>query len=236
MRPIRTLTFVLLVVNAAFFLAYLVTRVILWFGPAVPSKLEALLQEFDVDAEGNIPTWYSIVLLAAAGGLALLIGVLRRRQAQSRWGWWIASGILLLLLSLDESASIHEQAFEPMQRLFGVLSGPFAFAWVIAGLAAVVVVLLVFARFYLSLPNDTKLGIGIGGLVYLGGALGVEMLAGALVPYLVPIGQGTSFAMNVLSGIEELLEMTGVVLVIRAFLVHLARHVTPSGTLEIKLV
>jgi hypothetical protein len=236
MRPIRTATFALLAINAGIFVAYLITRVILWSGTPLPATVQSLLQEFDVDAEGTVPTWYSVVLLAAAGGLALLTGVLRRREGQSRWGWWIAAGIVLMLLSLDESASIHEQAFVPMQRLFGVMSGPFAFAWVIAGLAAVAVVIIVFARFYLSLPNDTKLGLGIGAVVYLGGSLGMEMLAGALVPYLVPIGSGTSFAMNVLSGIEELLEMTGVVLVIRAILVHLARHVTPAGKLELSLV
>lgn len=233
---IRAVTTVLLIVNGAIFALYIVTRVILWSGVQVPGRIEQLLQEFDVDAEGNVPTWYSVLLLAAAGGLALLTGVLRRRQAQPRWGWWTASGIVLLLLSLDESASIHEQAFEPMQQLFGVTSGPFKFAWVIAGLAAVIVVLIVFARFYLSLPNDTKVGLGIGAVVYLGGALGMEMLAGAVQPYLVPVGSSTSFAMNMLSGVEELVEMTGVVLVIRAILVHLARHVTPAGTLEIKLV
>ncbi len=89
MRPIRTITVVLLAINAGIFIAYVVSRAILWSGVVLPVTASSLLQELDVDAEGQIAAWYSVLLLAAAGALAILTGALRRREGQHRWGWWL---------------------------------------------------------------------------------------------------------------------------------------------------
>ena len=66
-----------------------------------------LLRVLWVDAEGNLPTWFSSTLLLSGSGLAFLIGFARRSQHLPHVSWLVLSG-LVLGLSIDESASIHE--------------------------------------------------------------------------------------------------------------------------------
>jgi hypothetical protein len=227
--PIRGIFVALLVIDVVIVVIYDVVITTLWSGVALPSTVAIFLERWDVDAEVAVPTWYSTLLLAAAGLLALGIGLLGRTVRRARWGWWVAIGIVLVALSADEASAFHEIAVRPVQTLLHITAGPFLFAWVVPAAIVVVITFVVFARFYFGLPPDTRIGVGVGAAVFLVGALGMEMIQGAFVYQLEVPGTGTSFALDLLSGAEELLEITGSTLLIVAFLRHLARHTLEPG-------
>jgi hypothetical protein len=168
--------------------------------------------ELDVGAEGSIAAWLSSsALLACAAALAWLA---RRDGPARRRAWW-GLALVFACLSLDEAASVHEKAIDPLQSALGT-SGPLLYAWVIPGAVAVGAVGLAFVPFLRRLERATAgLFLAAGGL-YVGGALGFEVLSGALAPESGPPG----WPYVLVATTEELLEMLGITL----FLASTARY------------
>src|SRR5262245_46411453 len=88
---------------------------------------------FNLDAEGNVSTWFSSILLTVCGGLAGVIAVIKFHRNDQFRREWMALSLLFLAMSLDETAAIHETIMTTM-RHFKPTHGPFYFAWVIPGL------------------------------------------------------------------------------------------------------
>ena len=65
------------------------------------------LRAFDLNKEQTFPATFSGVLLLAAGGLALLNGLVRSETASGR-RWWIVLALVFAFLGLDEIAALHE--------------------------------------------------------------------------------------------------------------------------------
>ena len=89
-----------------------------------PAKLTSLFDfvkyQLDLKIEQNVATWYSSVLLLAAAAAAALNF---RRSAASRFKWieragWGGLCVLLIALSADETATIHET----LARLFNAMN------------------------------------------------------------------------------------------------------------------
>ncbi len=63
---------------------------------------------FNLNNEGNAPSWYSSMTLALCAGLLAAIG-LDKRQKHSRYAaHWLVLAAIFIYLSLDEAAEIHE--------------------------------------------------------------------------------------------------------------------------------
>ena len=181
---------------------------------------------FDLNAEGNIPALFSAGLWLGASALALVC--MRRSHAE---GWplgiyWPIMAALFLYLGIDEAVMIHE-------RVGGVLgdkyafSGAFLYAWVVAGLAFLGLVGLVFLRFLAALrPINLALLVLAAG-VFVSGAVGVEMMgaafdSGGQVPGTFALGLNWRRA----NALEEGLEMLGIILLIHVML----RFATDAGS------
>lgn len=180
------------------------------------ADLEEYLIAFDLDAEGNIPTWYSsFALLAAAVLLGIIAGHVRRRQ-QPYAGHWQALAILIGVLSIDEIAQLHEH----LGRLHEVWKthGLFYFAWVIPGALAALATGVIFLRFLLHLPAATRHRFVVAAVVFCGGALGVEAISGWRAE---TMGMNNMTA-SLIATVEEDMEMIGVALVVVALLRHMA--------------
>ena len=65
------------------------------------------LRAFDLNKEQTFPATFSGILLLAAGGLALLNGIVRSETARGR-RWWIVLALVFAFLGLDEIAALHE--------------------------------------------------------------------------------------------------------------------------------
>ncbi|GAB3467652.1 hypothetical protein AB1207_12470 [Kineococcus endophyticus] len=159
----------------------------------------------DVNAETNLPSWYSAVLLTVTGLVTFEVG----RQALvegRRWAWhWMVLGAGFCYLSLDELVALHERFVGPMTAVVGD-SGVFKYAWVAAALPAVVLVALFYARFLLALPRRTAALVLLAGALYVGGSVGLEMVANALSD------SGFSeqgLLLGTLQTVEEACEMVG---------------------------
>jgi hypothetical protein len=159
---------------------------------------------FDVDWEQSIPTWYSGFALLIAAGLLLGIAGRRRVDGERDARYWYGLAAGFVALSFDEVAGFHETLQTAMG---GGWTGPGAL------LAAAVGVL--YAPFLWRLPGRTRVLFAVAGAVFLGGVLGIESLTTELMPVLKTVD---SLEYKLLAGLEEGLEMYGVVLFIHALL------------------
>lgn len=164
-----------------------------------------------LDSEANLPTWWSSLLLAAAGGLALLTArrTLHPHVAAHRRLWPLL-GVGLLVMSLDETALIHEAIVGGQFESLIDHGGAFAFAWVVPGLVVVGALAVAYLRFVLTLPGASRSAFLAGAVVYVASALGLEMVDG-----IVNGDDATLRTSKVLvAGAQELGEMVGTVLLL----------------------
>jgi hypothetical protein len=92
------------------------------------------LAAFDLDSEGSIASWCSIVLLFSCGLTTLLVRRLRvaARCATTEGRLWFAVSVLWFTMSVDEGASLHEAFKELMARLTGTrILGDGSIYWVL---------------------------------------------------------------------------------------------------------
>ena len=98
------------VLGAVVLLLLLANGLSLWFefGLGRPT-VYGFVQEFDVDRENNVPTYFSALILLIAGCLAGLIALWQVAQGSVFARHWIALAPLFLFLSVDEAISLHER-------------------------------------------------------------------------------------------------------------------------------
>ncbi|MBM3500268.1 MAG: hypothetical protein FJX74_16545 [Armatimonadetes bacterium] len=190
--------------------------------PSVPC--DTLL---DLRGEGNLPAYWSTALLLVAGLGLLLVGQAEAPRDRRQGRAWRALGLIFLYLSADECAQLHELA-RRVPRDWLPDSPLFYWPWVLFGAAAVIVLSVAFWRFLWALPRDTRCHLVVAGGLYVGGALGLELLGAA-----IEHNHWSEGLLVLEEAAEELLEMLGVVCLLHAVLCHLGRH-TPPVSLQVE--
>lgn len=161
--------------------------------------------------EGNLPTWYSAVLLFSCA-LALFVVAAEVRHAKGLFlRRWQLLGVIFVYLSIDESVQLHEH----LNGLFS-FRGALYFGWIIPVAVALVPLALGYLRLLLGLPAPIRRRFVIAGVMYVGGALGMEIPLGLWVER---HGEDT-LGYAVIDWVEETLEMAGAAL----FLLAIVRH------------
>jgi hypothetical protein len=203
--------------------------------------LEAMfIRMFDLNGEANFPAWFSSALWLIAAHHCYRIHMACRdraplkRQAPS----WLALAVGSVVLSLDETATIHESIGAIIDTMRGNPSGieP-VYSWVELAAPLVALAGLSFVPFLLRLPAATALGLIAAGAIYLGGAMGMETL-GSLKEskVLSAFPFGLTWGRDI--AIEEFLEMAGTIAfaaVLRFELRRLASGLAPKSTLAIAM-
>ena len=181
-------------------------------------RLLELIDALNVNEENNVPTFFSaLLLLSCAALLAIIAGKPGASAREARyWGWL---SVIFFLLALDEDASIHELWVKPLQHLLDA-GGPLYFAWVILYGLGVAAIGVVYLRFVLRLPQPTRRLALLAGFLYVGGAIGFEMIGGW---YYWRIGGVENFVYAVIVAVEEFLEMCGSILFLYTLLGYLDR-------------
>jgi hypothetical protein len=171
-----------------------------------------------VDEEQSVPTLYSVLVLIADASVFAIIAHAHRRTGRADAWNWAALSLLFLSLALDEALSLHERTVDPLRELLGIEGGPLWFAWVVPAILVVTIFGIAFIGFYRRLDRPTRGRLGAAGALFVGGAVGVEMI-GAW--YASGHGAGTmTFAL--LAAAEEALEMLGATLALYGLLAHIA--------------
>lgn len=229
MRPIspRKVLSLLLAVIGVLVLASLATQVLRFHLGHDYAK--GLVPAFFVDRENNVPTWFSTILLFLCAILLAVIAAARHAAGDRFARHWTVLAGGFVLMSLDEAAGIHELLIQPMRQTLEA-GGAFYFSWIIAGMGLVALLGLYFLRFVIELEVRWRRLFLAAAALYLGGALGLEMVGGAWVD-----ARGfDNFTYTLIALAEETLEMLGASLFVYGLLAFIAaerREVrVPLGT------
>jgi hypothetical protein len=133
----------------------------------------------------------------------------------------VALSLIFAYLSLDEISDLHglwrQFTLPDSYRLPGTTDPNYA--WVVPGLVLVVALAIAFRRFVLELPARTRRLVVLAGAIYIGGAIGAELVGGLIVN-----ATWNNTAFLIVSALEEVGEMLGIALFIYALLLHLGGH------------
>jgi hypothetical protein len=171
-----------------------------------------IFRMFDIGHEVNVPTFFSVVLFFILSACALICGMYDRflQKLKKDWTPWIFISVLLLFLSFDELAQVHEQLTYHTQNVLGGVSGLFYFAWVIPYGIILLLISFYLIPFLLKLSTTTKYTIIGGALVFVLGAIGMEMIGARFYE----IGGVYHPGFIIGSSLEEFMEITGLLIAV----------------------
>jgi hypothetical protein len=179
------------------------------------NNVKGLIPLFDLNGEQNIPTFFSVLLMICIALLLAVIAVLKRKQKTHDASKLAILSFLFLYMAYDEGFQVHEMLIAPVRELLGNGNlGILYYAWVIPGLALVLVVALFFARFVLCLPTATRRAFLMAAALYVGGSIGFELIGGAYDE----LHGWNNLKYNMISTAEESLEIAGLIVFLWALL------------------
>jgi len=195
--------------------------------------VEPFITLFSVTVEQNVPTWYASGLLLIAAVVAGAVGKLAPREPRGLRRGWFVLATLLAALSLDDTAGLHERFGDVGADLTNGASagGLLHFTWVVPGFLGACLIVLAVVQLTRRLRTHARRQLTFGIALFLGGALGLEMISGVV---LEAVGDGLAYAL--VTGLEELLEMLGVVVILRGMLQLVEVRRTGAGALSLRYV
>ncbi|AFZ08484.1 hypothetical protein Osc7112_4159 [Oscillatoria nigro-viridis PCC 7112] len=217
LAPGAVTQFLLRVVTCLAVLSFL-SQISLYYLPDYPLR-EYLAKVFNVDAERNLPTFYSFLALLFSSLLLGAIAYAKNLDSDRYKNHWKILSFIFLYLSLDEAGQLHEKFIDPTRSLLNG-SGFLYFTWIVPFGLLVVIFLLSYSKFVFHLPVSTRKLFVAACALYIAGAIGMEIPGGYLfstmgmesVPYLI------------VASIEELLEMLGIVVFIHALMSYIKTY------------
>lgn len=178
-----------------------------------------------VDLEGNVPSWYSSMLLLAAASAAGLLSLGERASGGPHWRAWRLLAVGFAAMSCDEAAGLHEHLTAPLRFLLDDAPA-LRYPLVLPGVAIAAATWVYLARFLRDLPPVSRRRLLASGAVFLAGALGFETMGGWYDPTL----HGESATYLALTHAEETCELLGVTGALYGMLRHFE---TAVGTMRI---
>ncbi|MBE9190402.1 hypothetical protein IQ230_08520 [Gloeocapsopsis crepidinum LEGE 06123] len=207
---------ILLYIAVALLCAHLLGQFTEYFLPDYFSR-DFLAELFNLNREFNIPTLYATSLLLTSSILLAIIAYAKQVRGDRFVRYWMALSIIFLYLATDEIISLHERTVEPLRSKLNT-GGLLYYTWIIPGAIFVLLCLLVFRRFLRNLPSKTRQLILLAGTIFISGALGVEAVGG----YYADLHGEQSMVYAMIAGIEEFLEMLGIIVFIYALLSYIS--------------
>ena len=205
----RKLRSILLYISGVLFAAHLVGEIGIY---AFDANKNWLLP-FNMDREFNIPTLFSSTIMLAC---AYILNEIKKVSEKLPSKDWRLLSKIFIFLAIDEFFQIHEIFIIPGLRPY--LSPALGSTWVIPYTALVIYLGWRFNKFLRSLKKQTRQKFLQSAIVFLTGAIGMEVVGS----YLVRSGiiRLHSLWYGSITGIEELLEILGLIM----FLTTLANY------------
>ena len=139
----------------------------------------SLLRWVDLNEEAVPPAWFSALLWQLAALLAYAVFLEHESQGYPHRTYWLSMVPLFLFLSLDETVGVHEKIGSAIESHF-VFTGFLFYAWVIFGIAFVMVIGGLYVRFLWMLRRTFSALFFASASLFLSGALVVEMIGAAV--------------------------------------------------------
>ena len=183
---------------------------------------------FNLDRELNFPTWYSALTIVFCAILLRIIALGKKQQGDRYARDWQLLSVIFFILAIDEVVSIHEILIIP--EVSDALNLPWFLhsMWVIPGTIFVVWFARRFGKFVRHLPFKSRRQFILAACTYIGGALVMEMVGSHFAE---SIGQ-QHILYAAIATVEEVLEMTGIIMFIYALLHYLSQW---TSTLDLQL-
>lgn len=178
-------------------------------------KERYLVNLFSLDKEFNFPTWYQAISELICSLLMLIIYMAAKVDNDRFKYHWLGLSFIFILIATDEMLVLHEQIISPLRSFLGT-SGFLYMAWIIPATILGLVFLIAYFNFLRSLPFTTRKRFISAGLIFVLGAVGLEAVGGRV---LTEVGIN-NLLYSLITHLEEILEMTGIVLFIYALLLH----------------
>ncbi|GAA2720456.1 hypothetical protein [Cellulomonas aerilata] len=168
------------------------------------------IQFLALNKEMGLPAWTSSVLLVLVAQALWLLADVDRTTHRRRWARQerLLAG-LFVYLSVDEATALHEQTIYPLRTALD-LGGALFFSWVVLFVPLAAVVAALCLRWVRGLPRVAGRLVVLAGVLYLGGAVGMEMVGSWMFTQGL---EGTMRYAGVVA-LEEGLEMLGALLML----------------------
>lgn len=174
---------------------------------------------FNLDKEGNIPTLYAAVTTLPCAGLLAVIAAARKKQEKREYLYWAGLAVIFLFLAVDDGAALHENIIAPLRNALHT-TGVLYYAWVIPYGIFVIVLGLTYFRFLFSLSARIRYLMIFAGILYVGGALGFELIGG----YWTELHGVENVAYELMTTGEQSLQMAGILVFIYALMSYIAEE------------
>ena len=217
LTPRAVTQFLLRVVASLVVLSSLSNITLLFFRDSRFAKY--FLTVFSLDKEANIPTFYSFLALLFSSLLLSVIAHAKNLDSSPYKQHWKILSFIFLYLSIDEASQLHEKLNHPMRNLLHG-TGFLYFTWVVPLAVLVVIFLFSYSKFLFHLPVSTRKLFVAATALYIGGAIGVEMLGG----YVAYTTGQENVSYVIVTTLEEFLEMLGIVVFIHALVSYIKTY------------
>lgn len=186
-------------------------------------RLFGLNHLFDLNGEMSLPAWYQTMTLLLASGLTAFIAAHMRRMRAPYAKRWALLAVIFLAMSIDEMTALHEHIGDDMIGPAIGSYGHFHSPWLLIGIPFVILFAFMYLRFFFALPASDRTRFFWAAFVYLLGVIVIEIPENL---YSARHGeQNLIFA--AFTGVEECLEMSGMLLLNLALLKKMEALVKP---------
>lgn len=178
-----------------------------------------LAKLFDFYHENNFPSYFSALLLLGAAALLAIIGCSTVESFRRYRFHWLLLAAVFAFLSCDEMLALHERLMLPTRQGLHTTGLLYA-AWIIPYGAAVLALAVLYWRWFFALPVATRWRFLVAAGLFLMGAIVLEAVSGAEWES----HKARTLALDACIFFEDVFEMAGVIVFIRALLLELARE------------
>ena len=200
---VTSITKSLLVIALSLFGSHIIVQVGIFYFGFNKNWLEIL----NMDRELNLPTLFAVFLFIVSSFLLKKISFLKGKESSSDW---VLLSKIFLFLAFDEALQIHEIFIFPNLRPY--IHPSLGSTWVIPYGLLLAIIGWRFKHFIRRLPKNTSSKLLQSGFTYVLGAIGMEMVGSfAVRSELIRLH---SFEYGAITGVEELLELCGLIFLI----------------------
>ena len=198
-----------------------VTQLVIFFQIGDPEVFD-FIDLIDFDYEANLPSFYSSTALLFCAVLLWVISIQKQREHAAFKHHWTGLAIIFTFLSIDEAIALHESIGDIMEQQQWVnAEGLLYFAWVVPYGICLILFAASYLKFVLKLPRQTMILFLSSGTLFIGGAVGIEIISAQEADI-----NGTETVLySILYTVEELCEMLGIVIFCNALL----RYIETQG-------